>query len=622
MRDRIDAKVVFVTLWAALLLAKVAVAARLPLFVDEAFYWQEGRHLALAYSDLPGLTAWLIRLGGELFGNGVLAVRSLFLLVSAALPWLVVRITWREVDEDQAWLAGCAALLLPLFSTLGVMALPDVAMTLATLLCLDAMTRMLRGVSHAAAVELALALAIGALSHYRFIAVIGAGLVALLLLPGGRALLRDARVLVAIAFGAAAWMPLLAWNLENAEAGLRFQLVDRHPWALHAEGLAFLPVQAAFATPLLLVALLAGAWMFRRDGREGVRLLAFAGAVVVLGFFLLGFFADTERVSFHWPLPGYVALLPLLPAVLARWPRWLRTATWAMGLAGVVSMLAYYAAVSSPQMRERALASKWYPANFAGWEEVAAAVREAHARLPDGTRIVADNFKIGAQLGFALDDPRIRVLDHPLNRAHGRAPQLQLWGLMAPGREDPDRGPLLVVVSPDDVKLGELLARYQGLCRRFGTLPPPRTVMADRGGRRFLLFEIPGKSGTGPQDAPCITPAIAHINVPKPGAAVDASFDVVGWAIKDVAGVDRVVVMLDGKPAAEAAYGRLDEWPGRFYGGLSKDPAQPAIGFHATVDAGHLSPGRHWLGLRVLGKDGSDEAFPEQVIVLSGNARE
>ena len=48
-----------------MLVVKAAVAARLPLFVDEAFYWQEGRHLAAAYSDLPGMTAWLARLGVE-----------------------------------------------------------------------------------------------------------------------------------------------------------------------------------------------------------------------------------------------------------------------------------------------------------------------------------------------------------------------------------------------------------------------------------------------------------------------------------------------------------------------------------------------------------------------------
>src|SRR5690606_37701410 len=119
-------------------------------------------------------------------------------------------------------------------------------------LCLDATTRLLRGVGYGAVIELALALAIGALCHYRFIAVIGAGFLALLLLPRGRELLRDPRVLVALAFGAAAWTPLLAWNIENAEAGLRFQLVDRHPWALHAVGLEFVPVQAAFVTPLLL----------------------------------------------------------------------------------------------------------------------------------------------------------------------------------------------------------------------------------------------------------------------------------------------------------------------------------------------------------------------------------
>ena len=53
----------FLAVWAIVTMVKVAIAARLPLFVDEAFYWQEGQHLAAAYSDLPGLTAWLTRLG-------------------------------------------------------------------------------------------------------------------------------------------------------------------------------------------------------------------------------------------------------------------------------------------------------------------------------------------------------------------------------------------------------------------------------------------------------------------------------------------------------------------------------------------------------------------------------
>ncbi len=618
MQERSVQRTAFIALWAGVVVAKLLVAARLPLFVDEAFYWQESRHLAWAYSDLPGLTAWTIRLGGELFGDSVLAARSLFVLVSATLPWLVVRIARRELGPEQAWIAGCGALVLPLFASIGVMALPDVLMALATLLCLDALTRMLRQVSYGVAVQLAVGLAIGALSHYRFIAAIGAGIVALLLIARGRALLRDPRVIIAIAFGAAAWMPLLAWNIENAEAGLRFQLVDRHPWALHRDGVNFVPIQAAFVTPLLLAALLAGAWRYRRHGNDALRLLALAGGIVVLGFFALGFFADTERVSFHWPLPGYIALLPLLPLVLATWPRWLRILTWAIALAGMLSMLGYYAAVSSPQLRERSAAGKWYPHNFSGWDELAAAVRTAKAGMPEDTRVIADNFKVGAELGFALGDPSIPVLPHALNRAHGRAPQLQLWGLEVAGRAGVD-GPALLVVSPSDVKLSELLDHYQALCRRFGTLPAPQVVDADGGGKRFLLFALPDPSGGEDVEADaCVPPAIAYLNAPRAGARLPAVFEASGWAIKDVAGVERVSLTLDGRVVAEAEYGLRDELPQRFYRGRLKDPGHPLVGFRGRVDASGLPAGRYWLGLEVVGRDGSVERFAGQPVELPG----
>ena len=120
---------------------------------------------------------------------------------------------------------------------------------------------------------------------------------------------------------------MLAWNMANAEAGLRFQLVDRHPWAFHADGIGFVLIQAVLVMPLLFVALALAAWSRRRDDHLVARYFGLLGALLVLGFFALGFFADTERVSFHWPLPGYVALLPLLPALLLTWPRWLRVAT-------------------------------------------------------------------------------------------------------------------------------------------------------------------------------------------------------------------------------------------------------------------------------------------------------
>lgn len=610
-------RTLFIALWVVVTLLKVAMAARLPLFVDEAFYWQESRHLAWAYSDLPGLTAWMIRLGSVVFGEGLLALRLPFLLVAATLPWLVVRIAAREFDARLAWQAGIATLLLPLAGSLGLLALPDVPMALATLLCIDAGARLLREIGTEAALELALGLAIGALSHYRFIAVIGVGLIALLAMRRGREVLADPRVWIAIAFGATAWTPLMAWNFDNAEAGLRFQLVDRHPWAFHLDGIQFVAVQALLVTPLLFLALMQSALRHRTDLQPGRRYLAWLGGLVVLGFFVLGFFADTRRVSFHWPLPGYLALLPLLPALLATWPRWWRRLTWALAACGLVAVLGYFAVVSVPSLRMQAASLRWYPANFAGWDDLAAAVREEQARLPPGTRVVAGNFKIGAELGFALGDPGIAVLSHPLNLAHGRAPQLRLWGLHVAGRADWDKQPVLLVIGASDVEYKNLLQRYHALCAMVGPLPPPRRVLnIDHGRVRYLLFVIDGKRAPGGGDATCTTPAMAWIDTPVSGANVANAFRMRGWAFKDGVGLRGVEILLDGKPVANAGYGLPDAGPSRYWT-MSNDPNHPDVGFAANVTLPPgTSPGRHWIGLRLRGRDGSVEDWSEWPVTV------
>jgi 4-amino-4-deoxy-L-arabinose transferase-like glycosyltransferase len=601
----------FIALWVVVLLLKLVLAACLPLFVDEAFYWQEGRHLAMAYSDLPGMTAWLTRLGVELGGNNTLALRAPFLLVAACIPWLVARITAREFNALQGWQAGSFALLLPLAGTLGLLAVPDAVMTFATLLCMDAGTRLLRGVTAAAALELAVGLAIGALSHYRFLAVIAVGFVALLLIPEGRRALRDPRVWVAIAFGIAAWTPLLAWNMANAEAGLRFQLVDRHPWAFHADGIGFVLIQAVLVTPLLFVALALAAWSRRRDDNLVARYFGLLGALLVLGFFGLGFFADTERVSFHWPLPGYVALLPLLPALLLSWPRWLRVMTVVTAALGLVAMLGYYAAVSTPALRAEVSATKWYPGNFAGWDELADAVRDLRATMPADTRVVADNFKAGAELGFALDDPNIPVLRHPLNRKHGRAPQLQLWGLRSDGRVDWGNAPVLLVVGTSEVEYKNLLQRYHALCAEAGPLPPPRVVNVDHGHQRFLLFALGRERAPGT----CTTPAMAWFDEPVSDGRVGKVFDVSGWAFKDGVGLDRIDVLLDGVVVGRVDYGLDNPGPQRYWP-ISSDPHHPHVGFRGRIDTGAATSGRHWLGLRLHGSDGSVEDWSEQPIEI------
>lgn len=607
--DPSSLRVKYITAWAVLLLAKLWLAASLPPFGDEAFYALESRQLAWAYSDLPGLTAWLIRLGTELGGQHVLAMRLPFVVIGAAVPWLVVRIARRWAGPEAGWQAGMLSLLMPLSGLSGVLALPDAPMLLAALLCLDAFAAMLQRFGAASAVQLSLGLALGAFSHYRFVLVVLAGAAGLLCSPHGRALLRQPGLWLALLAGAAAWLPLVAWNLGNSGAGVAFQFVDRHPWRLHADGAWWPLVQALIVTPALFVLLLATlrqAWL-RRDSSQGAHwpMLLGLGSVSVLGFFAMAFVSDSERVSFHWPLAGWLALACAAPAVLAAWPRWARAAVYGVAAAGLVLVLGYLATVAQPLGRQWLAAGPAYADNFSGWDVAAKAVRRELSAMPEGTRLVADNFMLGAQLSFALDRGDVQVLAHPLNEKHGRAVQLSHWRLLSKGREQWGDGPVLLVVEDTSRPLKLRLDGYRELCRLTGGLPPPRVMNVDHGRKRFLLFRLPAPAAT------CSTPALAWLESPAVDAEVAGIIDVSGWALKEGVGVQRVQVTLDGGVVGEADYGQRRPDVAKYW---RTAPGEDGVGFRARIDVSGHRGGNAWLGLVVHGRDGSIEAWPEQRI--------
>src|SRR5690606_25198937 len=449
------------------------------------------------------------------------------------------------------WHAGSLAVLMPLSGTLGVLALPDAPLALATVLCLHAGTHLVRQISALAVLELGIGMALGALSHYRFGGVLLVGAAAMLCLPNGRRFLADPRGWLAVALGILAWAPLVLWNLEHGDAGVRFQMVDRHPWALHAEGLLFLPVQALMVTPLLLALMVQAAWRCAwpaRALRPPWRFLGLFGAIVAVGIFLLGFFTDVERVSFHWPLPAWLALLPMATLLLQAWPRRWQVATWATTAAGALLAFGWLLTVSVPAVRAELAGSKYYPRNFVGWDQLADEVRAALVDMPDGTVLVGDSFKVGAELGFAIGDPDIRVLPHPLNAHHGRSPQLELWGLLV---DQPLDSHALLVVSPGDMQYKALLQYYHSLCGWLGPLPPPPVVDVEGLSQRFLLCRLP----PGRAEGACTLPAMAWIDAPSPRARLGCDYEVRGWAFKDGVGVSAVEVLLDGRVLGGAEYG-------------------------------------------------------------------
>ncbi len=352
MQGEQRARTIFLWLWTLVTAAKLIVAARLPLFVDEAFYWQEGQHLAAAYSDLPGLTAWLARLGVEIGGHHVLALRLPFLAIGAAA---VVRTATRWFGNVAGWQAGSLTLLMPLSATLGLLAVPDVPMALAAVICLPA--RACCTTWMPPAMKLALGLLIGALSHYRFIGVIGVGFIALLALPQGGACwpIRAGRVGVALAAATA---------VECGQPRCRAEIPGGRASSLGLRmGRAVVPGDPADAGDADPVHgdVEGGAGRNPERRARAVRAISPGGGVSTLGIFVLGF-TDVERSvsTGRCRVPGMA-----VPVVLNGWP--LAAPHRLVAGAGMVAF-GYYLMASTRALREQVAGSKYYPRNFAGWQ--------------------------------------------------------------------------------------------------------------------------------------------------------------------------------------------------------------------------------------------------------------
>ncbi len=609
-------RVKFVALWAALSLVKIVLAMRLPLMVDEAFYAWESRHLAWAYSDLPGLTAWLIGLGRGLGGESLLAVRAVFLVLGAAIPWLVVRIASRWFGETAGWIAGGLVLLIPLAGLLGLLALPDVPLVFASLLCVEALARLRERVSASGVLLLGVALVLGAFTHYRFAVVVLAGFVRVLCDARSRRLLAQPSFWLAIVIGALAWWPLLQWNVAHAGAGVQFQVVDRNPWAFDAMGAAWLPIQAIVLTPVIfwwLALAFARLPALRRDTPEAPwGLLLGITAVSVVGYFALGFFVDHERVSFHWPLGGWLVLAIAAAGQGLPIRRSRRLVGAGMGLVTTTLVIAWLVCATVPSLRLATATTRLYPENFAGTDAVMAAAQRA---LRPGERIVFDNFEIAAQWVRVRGDADLRVLDHRLNHKHGRAAQLAQWNTIWHAADAADGRPLLLLIEDSATSLKDRLVRYHAVCTALGSLPPPTVLNVDGGRKRYLLFHLTSARTS----QACVTPAIAQIDFPAAQAQVASTFDVAGWAFKDGAGVARVEITLDDAVVAQATYGKSLPHV-RVFWRISTDPNLPRVGFVASIKASGFAPGQHRLGIIVHGSDGSLETWPAQTIVINAAA--
>jgi len=419
---------------------RAVAAARLDLFGDESFYYLCSRHLALAYADHPFMTALWVRAGTEIAGPNPLGVRLLFLLSGLLFPFAMQRLARPIVGSDDAWLVFGASLVVPVFAYHGVIAIPDVPLLLFTALALHGFERSLATDRRGWWTFTGIAVALGLATHLRFALVPAAFGLYAAIDARARRVWRSPGAWQAGFVGLLGALPVLVHNLEVGFAPLRYQLIERHAGGLHPGALSgFFADQLLAAGPAMFVALVGTLWFgLRRLGRSDAAtslLLVFA-ATHLLVFLAAAPLADARHVSLHWPAPGYVALLVLLPGALRRFLSARPTALRRVLVALVPGCGALMLAGAGVELATGFIGIPAIHRPFAAYGQVIAATR---GRIESGSGpsvplLIADGYKLGGNLALAFGRRTdVYVLRHRDDVRHGRDTQLDLWGLGEPG---------------------------------------------------------------------------------------------------------------------------------------------------------------------------------------------
>ncbi|GBR11542.1 ArnT family glycosyltransferase [Asaia spathodeae] len=298
----------FWVLLVALTLLRLALAARLGVTPDEAYYWLWSQHLQSGYLDHPPMVALWIRLGTMLFGNGPLGIRFLG-PVSALIGSLALYRAGRDLLGSPA--AGYrAALLLNATLMLGLgaaTATPDTPLVLFLALVLWSLGRLIR--TGQPIWWLAIGVFVGLAFDSKYTAVLpglGCGLWALAT-PSIRR--HWGWILGGVLSGLLTIAPVLLWNAAHHWASFAKQggrAGDWHP----LRALNFLAElaggQIGLATPIIFILFCLGlVWCLRRAGEDSVARLLACLCVVPVAVFVQHAFGG--RVQANWPVVLYPA---------------------------------------------------------------------------------------------------------------------------------------------------------------------------------------------------------------------------------------------------------------------------------------------------------------------------
>lgn len=299
--------------WWATLGLKLALAAVIPLFADEAYYWVWGQKIDWSYFDHPPMIGWWFALS-DLLALPAPLVRWPGVALAHLGLWIWIRLLREYFPELnlRRWL--WLYLLCPLTGLAGIAMTPDLPLSLFWATSTFFAFRFWKRGDLGSALGLGISLGAGFLSKY-MIVLFPLALLPALFRPEIRRRAFSLPSLVVLLAGALMSLPVLWWNKIHDGLSFSFQLkhgLEPVAWEWSMTGDYLLGVTVVLLP--LLPAL--GRHLFRET--RGL-LLALTGLTPFLFFTATSLRAPVEL---NWPMMGLPALLAAASWAGARSLRW------------------------------------------------------------------------------------------------------------------------------------------------------------------------------------------------------------------------------------------------------------------------------------------------------------
>jgi 4-amino-4-deoxy-L-arabinose transferase-like glycosyltransferase len=276
--------------WVSLAL-RLALAYQFPLLLEEAYHWDWSRHLSAGYLEQPPLAAWITAASTTLLGTSSKIALRLPAVIFGSCAFALVFVLAHQLFRNRtiASVSMYLAIIMPLVSAVGVLALPAAALLFFHLAFLCLFVQALRSGGSLRWILAGIALGLTLLSKMCGLLTLASSIIFLLSSPPDRQWLRRKEPYFALLAALAVYAPFVWWNAQHEWATFVFHFAQTTGTVKFTKLLETSFEQLAFTTPLLLIPI-AGCLMLR-SSRLGEHARAFhflkCFSLTVLGYFLI-----------------------------------------------------------------------------------------------------------------------------------------------------------------------------------------------------------------------------------------------------------------------------------------------------------------------------------------------